>query len=105
MFGKMKNRASTGDTVPTPGNSESSEESGNVAIEPLITDGSAQFDEETVVCDQENAFTSDEDEMELLADEDEGLSDEGEYFDDDGEEKAVDSGFADFLYNVDQPPA
>ena len=43
--------------------------------------------------------------MELLADEDEGLSDEGEYFDDDGEEKAVDSGFADFLYNVDQPPA
>ena len=105
MFGKMKNRASTGDTVPTPGNSESSEESGNVAIELLITDGSAQFDEETVVFDQENAFTSDEDEMELLADEDEGLSDEGEYFDDDGEEKAVDSGFADFLNNVDQPPA
>ena len=105
MFGKMKNRESAGDTVPTPGNSESSEESGNVAVKPLIVAGSAQFDEETVVCDQENAFTSDEDEMELLADEDEGLSDEGEYFDDDGEEKAVDSGFADFLNNVDQPPA
>ena len=102
MFGKMKNRASTGDTVPTPGNSESSEESGNVAIEPLITDGSAQFDEETVVFDQENTFTSDEDEMELLADEDEGLSDEGEYL---GNEKAINSGFADFLNNVDQPPA
>jgi hypothetical protein len=102
MFGKMKNRASTGDTVPTPGNSESSEESGNVAIELLITDGSAQFDEETVVFDQENTFTSDEDEMELLADEDEGLSDEGEYL---GNEKAINSGFANFLNNVDQPPA
>ncbi len=40
--------------------------------------------------------------MELLADEDEGLSDEGEYL---GNEKAINSGFADFLNNVDQPPA
>lgn len=46
MFGKMKNRASAGDTVPTPGNSESSEKSGDVAVEPLIVAGSAQFDEE-----------------------------------------------------------
>lgn len=105
MFGKKKNRASAEDTVPTPRNSESSEESGNAAVELLIVAGNAQFDEETVVFDQENAFTSDEDEMELLADEDEALSDEGEYLDDNVEEKAVDSGFADFLNNVDQPPA
>jgi pSer/pThr/pTyr-binding forkhead associated (FHA) protein len=47
MFGKMKNRTSAGNAVPTPGNSKSSEESGNVAVKPLIVAGSAQFDEET----------------------------------------------------------
>lgn len=101
MFSKKKGKASSENSDPAPVNSESTEESGNAATEPPVVAGAAEIDEETVVFDRGNAFTRDEDEVEILADDDEGLSDEGDYLD----EEAVDPGFADFLNNVDQPPA
>lgn len=105
MFSKKKNKASSGNADSVPVDTESTEESGNTATEPLVVAGAAEIDEETVVFDQGNAFTPDEDEVEMLADDDEGLSDEGDYLDEEVEDKAGDTGFADFLNNVDQPPA
>lgn len=107
LFGifSKKNKASAENTVPVPVDTESTEESGNTATEPLVVSGNAETDEETVVFDQGNAFTPDEDELEILADDDEGLSDEGDHLDEEVDDKVVDSGFADFLNNVDQPPA
>lgn len=104
MFSKKKDKASSENSDAAPVDAESTEESDNAATEPLVVAGVAESDEETVVFDQGNAFTPDEDELEILADEDDGLSDEGDYLDEDVEDKAVDSGFADFLNNVDQPP-
>ena len=104
MFSK-KNKASAENTVPVPVDTESTEESGNTATEPLVVSGNAETDEETVVFDHGNAFTPDEHELEILADDDEGLSDEGDYLDEEVEDNSVDTGFADFLNNVDQPPA
>ena len=104
MFSK-KNKASAENTVPVPVDTESTEESRNTATEPLVVSGNAETDEETVVFDHGNAFTPDEHELEILADDDEGLSDEGDYLDEEVEDNSVDTGFADFLNNVDQPPA
>jgi len=104
MFGK-KNKAASENADPVPVDTKASEESDNTATEPLVVAGDAEIDEETVVFDRGNAFTPDEDSVEMLADDDEGLSDEGDYLDEEVEDKAVDTGFADFLNNVDQPPA
>ena len=103
MFSK-KNKASAENTVPVPVDTESTEESGDTATEPLVVSGNAETDEETVVFDQGNAFTPNEDELEILADDDEGLSDEGDYLDEEPENGTGDPGFADFLNNVDPPP-
>lgn len=105
MFSKKKNKASAGSADSAPVDTESTEEADHAATEPIVVAGDAEIDEETVVFDQGNAFTPDEDELEILADEDDGLSDEGDYLDEDIDDKAVDPGFADFLNNVDQPPA
>jgi len=56
------------------------------------------------VFDQGNAFTPEEDELEMLADE-ESVADDDDYLDEDDEEDALDPGFADFLNQVDQPPS
>lgn len=105
MFSKNKKKASSENADPVPVGTESTEESDNAATEPLVVAGAAKIDEETVVFDQGNAFTPNEDDLEMLADDDEGLSDEGDYLDEEVEDQAVDTGFADFLNNVDQPPA
>ena len=103
MFGKKKDKAPVA-TVATVGE-ESDVESDPAESEQLLLAGNADYDEETVVFDQQNAFTPDEEEMELQTDDDEGLSDEEDYLDDEiEEEETVDPGFADFLSNVDQPP-
>ena len=104
MFGRKKNKEAAADAGPAPVDAESTVESGNAAAEPLVVAGNAEFDEETVVFDQGNAFTPDEDELELLDGDDEGLADEGDYLDEEVEDTAVEPGFADFLDNVDQPP-
>jgi pSer/pThr/pTyr-binding forkhead associated (FHA) protein len=106
MFGK-KNKSNDAepetDSVTT--HDQSVEIADGATSEPLLVTDNADFDEETVVVDAGNAFTPDEDEMEILADEVEELSDEEDYLDDEiEEEETVDPGFADFLSNVDQPP-
>jgi pSer/pThr/pTyr-binding forkhead associated (FHA) protein len=108
MFGRKKNKEAAADAAPAPADTKSTEESGHVTAESLLVAGNAEFDEETVVFDQQNAFTPNEDEPDLLADE--GLSDEADYLDDEVpddevEDEAVDPGFADFLNNVDPPPS
>lgn len=104
MFGRKKNKESAVHAGPASVDTELPKASDDTAAEPLLVAGSAQFDEETVVFDQGNAFTPDEEELELLADDDEEVSDEADYLDEEVEDDAVDTGFADFLNNVDQPP-
>jgi predicted component of type VI protein secretion system len=104
MFGRKKNKEAAADAGPAPVDAESTVESGKAAAEPLVVAGNAEFDEETVVFDQENAFTPDEDELGPLDGDDEGLADEGDYLDEEVEDEVVEPGFADFLDNVDQPP-
>tara|TARA_R110002072_G_scaffold303140_1_gene495614 strand:+ start:107652 stop:108608 length:957 start_codon:yes stop_codon:yes gene_type:complete len=105
MFGKKKKSKE-----PEPENNSVATERQSVDVadgadsEPLLVTDNADFDEETVVVDAGNAFTSNEDEMELLADEVDEFSEEDDYLDDEIEEEAVDPGFADFLNKVDQPP-
>lgn len=104
MFGKKKNEDTTAaDSSAATPVEESVEESGDADSEPLLVADDVDFDEQTVVFDQQNAFTPEEEELELLAD-DEGLSDEGDYLDEEPDDEAVDPGFADFLKNVDPPP-
>lgn len=95
MFGKKKSKTSPTDSDPQPTDAEVNED--EPAQEQLLVDEAADVDEETVVFERENAFTSEEDVMEMLADDDEFL--------DEDEEEAVDPGFADFLNQVDQPPS
>ena len=109
MFGKKKNPKEAepeADSITT--HSQSVEVSDGATFEPLLVTDHADFDEETeetVVVDAGNAFTPDEEELEILADEVEEFSDEDDYLDDEiEEEETVDPGFADFLNQVDKPP-
>jgi pSer/pThr/pTyr-binding forkhead associated (FHA) protein len=108
MFGRKKNKEAAADAGSASVDAAAAEESGDAAAEPLLVAGEAESDEETVVFDQGNAFTPDEDELGLLDGDDEGHSDEGDYLDeeleDEVEDEAVDPGFADFLNKVDPPP-
>ncbi len=84
------------------------EVSDDAAPEPLLVPDNADFADEAVVAESGNAFTSSDDAMELLGDEEELLDEsddfEDEAFEDEADDEVVDSGFADFLNSVDQPP-
>ena len=104
MFGKKKDEDPAAVETAATTNEESHDTSDKVEPEPLLVADNANFDEETVVFDQQNSFTSDEEEMEPLGEDEDELPEEGDYLDDEFEDEDVEPGFADFLNNVDKPP-